>query len=224
MLLYFFSKRLVIVFLLHSKRGLDVCQDGRRWTESALLAHTDLGFVRVFVLRRHPVRMGLAGVRAQERRLLQLPVCEQYSQRDRYERYNAHMRLHCRAAWAITWCVSVLDCSEQDEQLSIIFTIASFMNNFFALPNGFVFDRFGTTVTRLLGMWVLNSIFKQMFPFWIIRHLMWRTLSRRILTCAVKTPAGMILFKLRQSRVKKNGSEFISDVHVRRILDSEWSV
>ncbi|KAF5895777.1 solute carrier family 43 member 3, partial [Clarias magur] len=44
------------------------------------------------------------------------------------------------------------DCSDQDEQLSIIFTIASFMNNFFTLPNGFVFDYFGTTVTRLLGI------------------------------------------------------------------------
>ncbi|XP_053361455.1 solute carrier family 43 member 3b [Clarias gariepinus] len=44
------------------------------------------------------------------------------------------------------------DCSKQDEQLSIIFTIASFMNNFFTLPNGFVFDYFGTTVTRLLGI------------------------------------------------------------------------
>ncbi|XP_053486224.1 equilibrative nucleobase transporter 1 isoform X1 [Ictalurus furcatus] len=49
------------------------------------------------------------------------------------------------------------DCSEQDEQLSIIFTIASFMNNFFALPNGFVFDRFGTTVTRLLGISIYTT-------------------------------------------------------------------
>uniref|UniRef100_A0A8C9WXJ3 Solute carrier family 43 member 3b n=1 Tax=Sander lucioperca TaxID=283035 RepID=A0A8C9WXJ3_SANLU len=36
----------------------------------------------------------------------------------------------------------VLDCSGQDEQLSLVFTIASFMNNFLTLPNGFLFDRF----------------------------------------------------------------------------------
>lgn len=44
------------------------------------------------------------------------------------------------------------DCAGQDEQFSLIFTIASFMNNFLMLPNGFLFDRFGTTVTRLYGM------------------------------------------------------------------------
>uniref|UniRef100_A0A673YUE9 Solute carrier family 43 member 3 n=1 Tax=Salmo trutta TaxID=8032 RepID=A0A673YUE9_SALTR len=36
----------------------------------------------------------------------------------------------------------LLDCSAQDEQFSLIFTIASFMNNFLLLPNGFLFDRF----------------------------------------------------------------------------------
>lgn len=46
------------------------------------------------------------------------------------------------------------DCSGQDEQFSLVFTIASFMNNFSSLPNGFLFDRFGTTVARLFGMWV----------------------------------------------------------------------
>ncbi|MEQ2192046.1 hypothetical protein XENOCAPTIV_006236, partial [Xenoophorus captivus] len=45
-----------------------------------------------------------------------------------------------------------LDCSAQDEQFSLIFTIASFMNNFLTLPHGFLFDRFGTTVTRLYGI------------------------------------------------------------------------
>ncbi|KAL2097377.1 hypothetical protein ACEWY4_006584 [Coilia grayii] len=44
------------------------------------------------------------------------------------------------------------DCSGQDEQLSLVFTIASFLNNFLTLPNGFIFDRFGTLVTRLLGI------------------------------------------------------------------------
>ncbi|XP_017571638.2 solute carrier family 43 member 3-like [Pygocentrus nattereri] len=44
------------------------------------------------------------------------------------------------------------DCGAQDEQLSIIFTIASFMINFSTLPNGFLFDHCGTRVTRFLGM------------------------------------------------------------------------
>ncbi|CAJ1058631.1 solute carrier family 43 member 3b [Xyrichtys novacula] len=46
----------------------------------------------------------------------------------------------------------VLDCSGQDEQFSLVFTIASFMNNFLTLPNGFLFDRFGTTVARVFGI------------------------------------------------------------------------
>uniref|UniRef100_UPI0037E9A25A equilibrative nucleobase transporter 1-like n=1 Tax=Semicossyphus pulcher TaxID=241346 RepID=UPI0037E9A25A len=44
------------------------------------------------------------------------------------------------------------DCSRQDEQFSLIFTIASFLNNFVNLIIGYVFDRFGTLVTRLLGI------------------------------------------------------------------------
>lgn len=44
------------------------------------------------------------------------------------------------------------DCSGQDERFSLVFTIASFMNNFLTLPNGFLFDRFGTMVARLLGI------------------------------------------------------------------------
>ena len=64
----------------------------------------------------------------------------------------------CVIYWIIYVCYildntcCVADCSEQDEKLSLIFTIASFMNNFLTLPNGFLFDRFGTMVTRLLGM------------------------------------------------------------------------
>ncbi|XP_060903074.1 equilibrative nucleobase transporter 1-like [Labrus mixtus] len=54
-------------------------------------------------------------------------------------------------------CVSVpgsnsTDCSIQDEQFSLIFTIASFLNNFINLITGYLFDRFGTMVTRLLGI------------------------------------------------------------------------
>ncbi|RVE67283.1 hypothetical protein OJAV_G00101490 [Oryzias javanicus] len=47
-----------------------------------------------------------------------------------------------------------LDCSAQDEQFSLVFTIASFLNNFLTLPNGFLFDRFGTTVARLFGIFL----------------------------------------------------------------------
>ncbi|XP_069021929.1 equilibrative nucleobase transporter 1-like [Embiotoca jacksoni] len=44
------------------------------------------------------------------------------------------------------------DCSSQDEQFSMVFTIASFLNNFLNIINGYLFDRFGTMVTRLLGI------------------------------------------------------------------------
>ncbi|XP_074505743.1 equilibrative nucleobase transporter 1-like [Sebastes fasciatus] len=50
-----------------------------------------------------------------------------------------------------------LDCSGQDEQFSLIFTIASFMFNFVTLPNGFLFDRFGTTVARLFGIFLYTT-------------------------------------------------------------------
>lgn len=51
----------------------------------------------------------------------------------------------------------ILDCSGQDEQFSLVFTIASFMNNFLTLPNGFLFDRFGTTVARLFGIFLYTT-------------------------------------------------------------------
>ncbi|XP_021258619.1 solute carrier family 43 member 3 isoform X2 [Numida meleagris] len=44
------------------------------------------------------------------------------------------------------------DCSGQDEQFSLVFTIGSFMNNFVTLPMGYVFDRFGTAVARLIAI------------------------------------------------------------------------
>lgn len=47
-----------------------------------------------------------------------------------------------------------LDCDGQDEQFSLVFTVASFMNNFLTLPNGFLFDRFGTAVARLFGIFI----------------------------------------------------------------------
>ncbi|XP_066535204.1 solute carrier family 43 member 3a [Hoplias malabaricus] len=47
-----------------------------------------------------------------------------------------------------------VDCSAQDEQYSLIFTVASFMNNFVTLPIGFLFDRFGTMTTRFLSIFL----------------------------------------------------------------------
>ncbi|NWS64982.1 S43A3 protein, partial [Chunga burmeisteri] len=44
------------------------------------------------------------------------------------------------------------DCSWQDEEFSLVFTIGSFMNNFMTFPMGFIFDRFGTTVARLIAI------------------------------------------------------------------------
>lgn len=52
---------------------------------------------------------------------------------------------------------TVLDCSGQDERFSLVFTVASFMNNFLTLPNGFLFDRFGTTVARLFGIFLYTT-------------------------------------------------------------------
>ncbi|XP_077434884.1 equilibrative nucleobase transporter 1-like isoform X1 [Vanacampus margaritifer] len=46
----------------------------------------------------------------------------------------------------------VQDCRGQDEQFSLVFTIASFMNNFLTFLNGVIFDRFGTMVARLFGL------------------------------------------------------------------------
>uniref|UniRef100_A0A4W5LBB4 Solute carrier family 43 member 3a n=1 Tax=Hucho hucho TaxID=62062 RepID=A0A4W5LBB4_9TELE len=43
------------------------------------------------------------------------------------------------------------ECSGQDEQFSLVFTVASFSMNFLRFPLGFLFDRFGTMATRLLA-------------------------------------------------------------------------
>uniref|UniRef100_H2L9T5 Solute carrier family 43 member 3a n=1 Tax=Oryzias latipes TaxID=8090 RepID=H2L9T5_ORYLA len=58
-------------------------------------------------------------------------------------------------------CISNLEinsnCTSQDEQFSLVFTIASFLNNFLSLVNGFLFDRFGTFMTRLLAIFVYTT-------------------------------------------------------------------
>ncbi|XP_077427914.1 solute carrier family 43 member 3a isoform X2 [Vanacampus margaritifer] len=47
---------------------------------------------------------------------------------------------------------AVKGCSSQDEQFALVFTIASFLNNFINLFSGFLFDYFGTMITRLLAI------------------------------------------------------------------------
>ncbi|XP_074854677.1 equilibrative nucleobase transporter 1 [Carettochelys insculpta] len=49
------------------------------------------------------------------------------------------------------------DCRAQDEKLSLVFTIGSFMNNFMTFPTGYVFDRFGTMPARLLAISLYTS-------------------------------------------------------------------
>ncbi|XP_062892833.1 equilibrative nucleobase transporter 1-like [Mobula hypostoma] len=44
------------------------------------------------------------------------------------------------------------NCDLQDERFALIFTLASFMNNFVSLANGLLFDRCGTSVTRAVGI------------------------------------------------------------------------
>ncbi|XP_055456858.1 equilibrative nucleobase transporter 1 isoform X2 [Psammomys obesus] len=44
------------------------------------------------------------------------------------------------------------DSKSQDEKFSLIFTLASFMNNFMTFPTGYIFDRFKTTVARLIAI------------------------------------------------------------------------
>ncbi|XP_075784706.1 equilibrative nucleobase transporter 1 isoform X2 [Pelodiscus sinensis] len=49
------------------------------------------------------------------------------------------------------------DCRAQDEKLSLVFTIGSFMNNFMTFPTGYIFDRFGTMPARLLAISLYTS-------------------------------------------------------------------
>ncbi|XP_053417546.1 equilibrative nucleobase transporter 1 isoform X1 [Nycticebus coucang] len=49
------------------------------------------------------------------------------------------------------------DCKAQDEKFSLIFTLASFTNNFMTFPTGYIFDRFKTTVARLIAIFFYTS-------------------------------------------------------------------
>ncbi|KAM8813958.1 equilibrative nucleobase transporter 1 [Rhynchonycteris naso] len=48
-------------------------------------------------------------------------------------------------------------CKAQDERFSLIFTLASFMNNFMTFPTGYIFDRFKTMVARLIAILLYTS-------------------------------------------------------------------
>ncbi|XP_060948781.1 equilibrative nucleobase transporter 1-like [Limanda limanda] len=62
--------------------------------------------------------------------------------------YFSHL---CETVPGTNGTLSSTDCSRQDERFSLVFTVASFLNNF-NIINGYLFDRFGTMVTRLLGI------------------------------------------------------------------------
>ncbi|XP_020566551.1 solute carrier family 43 member 3-like isoform X2 [Oryzias latipes] len=63
----------------------------------------------------------------------------------------------CISNLEINSSLPLTDCTSQDEQFSLVFTIASFLNNFLSLVNGFLFDRFGTFMTRLLAIFVYTT-------------------------------------------------------------------
>ncbi|XP_021564659.1 solute carrier family 43 member 3-like, partial [Carlito syrichta] len=52
---------------------------------------------------------------------------------------------------------SLDDCEARDEKFSLIFTVASFMNNFMTFPTGHIFDRFKTTVACLIAIFLYTS-------------------------------------------------------------------
>ncbi|XP_036621274.1 solute carrier family 43 member 3 [Trichosurus vulpecula] len=49
------------------------------------------------------------------------------------------------------------ECSAQDSKFSLIFTLASFSNNFMTFPMGYIFDRLGTTVARLIAIFLYGG-------------------------------------------------------------------
>uniref|UniRef100_A0A8C8YY39 Solute carrier family 43 member 3 n=1 Tax=Prolemur simus TaxID=1328070 RepID=A0A8C8YY39_PROSS len=49
------------------------------------------------------------------------------------------------------------DCKAQYEKFSLVFTLASSMNNFMTFPTSYIFDRFKTTVARLIAIFLYTS-------------------------------------------------------------------
>ncbi|XP_037696568.1 solute carrier family 43 member 3 [Choloepus didactylus] len=48
-------------------------------------------------------------------------------------------------------------CRAQDERFSLVFTLVSFVINFMTFPTGYIFDRFKTTMTRLIAIFLYTS-------------------------------------------------------------------
>ncbi|XP_053548253.1 equilibrative nucleobase transporter 1 [Bombina bombina] len=48
-------------------------------------------------------------------------------------------------------------CPSQDEKLSLVFTIAAFINNVMAFPSGIIFDCLGTLVTRFIAIFLYTA-------------------------------------------------------------------
>uniref|UniRef100_A0A3Q2GTD6 Solute carrier family 43 member 3 n=1 Tax=Equus caballus TaxID=9796 RepID=A0A3Q2GTD6_HORSE len=59
-------------------------------------------------------------------------------------------------AW-LTGNTTLTDFKAQDEKFSLIFTLASFMNNFMTFPTGYIFDRFKNTVARLIAIFLYTT-------------------------------------------------------------------
>lgn len=151
---------------------LSLCDHARVWERfiGAALPHLYHRSGGVPVFRWSRVWLGFTCVCPQGRGLLQLSVCQRhrsqwntrfrsvwcshlhnFEQQNKLENgWRMEINHHLFLRSFLTFVSA--DCAGQDEQFSLIFTIASFMNNFLTLPNGFLFDRFGTTVTRLYGM------------------------------------------------------------------------
>uniref|UniRef100_A0AAV2MKR2 Solute carrier family 43 member 3 n=1 Tax=Knipowitschia caucasica TaxID=637954 RepID=A0AAV2MKR2_KNICA len=49
-----------------------------------------------------------------------------------------------------------LECSDQDESFSLVFTITSFASNFLSFPSGFIFDWLGTAIARLCAICIFT--------------------------------------------------------------------
>lgn len=129
---------------------------------SSALSHLLYGSGGVPVFCWCSVWMGFSCLCPEDRGLLQLSLRQRHRSqwntdpRSVWFFFICSMKVTCLSIFSKppTFLSVSTDCSVQDEQFSLVFTIASFLNNFFTLPSGFLFDQFGTLVARLFGMWV----------------------------------------------------------------------
>ncbi|KAG7282543.1 hypothetical protein CRUP_001118, partial [Coryphaenoides rupestris] len=68
-----------------------------------------------------------------------------------------NVTLNDNATTTTTTTGRTTDCRGQDQQLSMVLSIAAFTTNILRFPFGYVFDRFGTTVTRLITTTLYTS-------------------------------------------------------------------